>query len=201
MSVPEIDQQSDESARARLLIAAMEVFSRQGYSAATVREIVEHAGVTKPVLYYYFGSKEGLFVALMNWAAARMVDVLEAAVRQSGTAKERIFRACNELLALILENLGLVRLVHSTLFGMPESAPQFDFEIFHRAMHQSIKKLVEEGIAQGEFRSADPDDITIAILGVFDMAEGMAICHPDQEFGRAGLEKVLHIVFSGIDAK
>ena len=44
-------------ARERLLSGATELFASKGYAATTVREIVERAGVTKPVLYYYFRSK------------------------------------------------------------------------------------------------------------------------------------------------
>ena len=49
------------NARARLLETATELFAEKGYAGASVREIVEKAGVSKPVLYYYFKSKEGLF--------------------------------------------------------------------------------------------------------------------------------------------
>ena len=59
----------DESplgARQRLLDAAAELFNGKGYAATTVREIVKAAGVTKPVLYYYFKNKEGIFLELMR---------------------------------------------------------------------------------------------------------------------------------------
>jgi AcrR family transcriptional regulator len=56
----------DEGARHRLLVAATRLFARTGYAATSVREIVEAAGVTKPVLYYYFQSKEGLYLAILE---------------------------------------------------------------------------------------------------------------------------------------
>ena len=47
---------------------AEELFYSKGYDAAGVQEIVERAGVTKPTLYYYFGSKLGLLQAILdNW--------------------------------------------------------------------------------------------------------------------------------------
>src|SRR4051812_50089081 len=45
---------------------AARLFARHGYDATSVRMIVEAAGVTKPTLYYYFGSKEGLAQALLT---------------------------------------------------------------------------------------------------------------------------------------
>ena len=60
----------ESNSRERLLETATELFAEKGYAATSVREIVERAGVSKPVLYYYFKSKEGLFYAILDWAAA-----------------------------------------------------------------------------------------------------------------------------------
>ena len=56
----------EAAVRERLLAAAIELFTGQGYAATSVREIVAAAGVTKPALYYWFGSKEGLYLALVG---------------------------------------------------------------------------------------------------------------------------------------
>ena len=54
------------SARDDILGAARVLFAERGYAATSVREIAEAVGVTKPTLYYHFGSKDGLFTALVN---------------------------------------------------------------------------------------------------------------------------------------
>ena len=46
----------ENNSRERLLETATELFAEKGYAGASVREIVEKAGVSKPVLYYYFKS-------------------------------------------------------------------------------------------------------------------------------------------------
>ena len=50
--------------RERIAEVATRLFCEKGFGQTTVSEIVARAGVTKPVLYYYFGSKAGLFNAL-----------------------------------------------------------------------------------------------------------------------------------------
>lgn len=50
-----------EGARERILREATRLFGHAGYAGASVREVVEAAGVTKPTLYYYFKNKEDLF--------------------------------------------------------------------------------------------------------------------------------------------
>lgn len=44
---------------------ALQLFSKKGYEAVSVQELVTMAGITKPTLYYYFGSKEGLYDQLL----------------------------------------------------------------------------------------------------------------------------------------
>src|SRR3954452_11725538 len=62
--------------------AAAKLFAATGYDATSVRMIVKAAGVTKPTLYYHFGSKEGLAQALvtvpMNGLIAQLKAILES---------------------------------------------------------------------------------------------------------------------------
>ncbi len=66
--------------RDKLLDAALELFAARGYDAVGVQEIVEAAGVTKPTLYHYFGSKSGLMEALLGRSFAPLdADLAQAA--------------------------------------------------------------------------------------------------------------------------
>jgi TetR/AcrR family transcriptional regulator len=51
--------------RSGILACAMDLFASRGYDAVGVQEIVESAGITKPTMYHYFGSKRGLLDALV----------------------------------------------------------------------------------------------------------------------------------------
>ena len=52
--------------RERILQCALELFYAKGYDAVGVQEIAQKAGITKPTLYYYFGSKYGLLETLLT---------------------------------------------------------------------------------------------------------------------------------------
>ncbi|MEW6332658.1 MAG: helix-turn-helix domain-containing protein, partial [Thermodesulfobacteriota bacterium] len=78
------DSRPEGQMREKLLRAALTLFTRRGYSATTVRELVAAAGVTKPVLYYYFGSKEGLFLELMRTHFGRLEAVADVYRRGAG---------------------------------------------------------------------------------------------------------------------
>lgn len=65
--------------REALLNTALELFHARGYDAVGVQEIVDRAGVTKPTLYYYFGSKLGLLKSLLESGYSILEEqVLEA---------------------------------------------------------------------------------------------------------------------------
>ena len=68
--------------RDEILLAAIEVFSRRGYRAASIREIAETVGLTQAGIFHYFASKEELFVEVLRvreeLGEARAEDVLEA---------------------------------------------------------------------------------------------------------------------------
>ena len=60
-----------EAARRRILAAALQAFADRGFKAATTREIAAAAGVNLPALKYYFGGKQGLYLACAEEIAAR----------------------------------------------------------------------------------------------------------------------------------
>src|SRR5271163_3964454 len=65
--------------RQRLLEAGLKLFANRGYAGTAVQDITEEARVTKPTMYYYFESKEGLFQALVDQAMEERLQLIRAA--------------------------------------------------------------------------------------------------------------------------
>ena len=72
--------------RMRIMECAKKLFYAKGYDAVGVQEIVDRAGITKPTLYYYFGSKLGLLKTLLE----TKFEEPHAAVRAAAELKEDI---------------------------------------------------------------------------------------------------------------
>ncbi len=70
--------------RAGLISAALALFARRGYDAVGVQEVAERAGVAKPTLYHFFGSKQGLLEALFDEYASRLDKQVESAAEYFG---------------------------------------------------------------------------------------------------------------------
>jgi AcrR family transcriptional regulator len=77
---------------AQMVAAAERLFSERGYHGVSMDEIAAASGISKPMLYEYFGSKEGLLLACVERARGRLFEEIAVAVRQAD-APERALRA------------------------------------------------------------------------------------------------------------
>ncbi|UAL30252.1 TetR family transcriptional regulator [Nocardioides rotundus] len=153
-----------ERTRAELLQVATEAFSEDGYSGARVDEIAERTRTTKRMIYYYFGGKEGLYLA-----------VLEAAYRGIRSAEQGIHAAD-------LPPADAVRRIAELTFDHHHEHPAFirlvSIENIHRGEHLHkldslrdlaapastlLEEVLERGRDEGVFRD-DVDAVDVHML-------------------------------------
>ena len=109
----------EDTAR-RILLAAIEVFADEGYEGASTRSLASHAGVNAPAIQYYFGSKEGLYRAVIGHIANLVEERLGPVALRIGTALSGE-PARDELTALLFDLLdGFLDLIACR--GIPEAA-------------------------------------------------------------------------------
>ena len=78
--------------RQLIMNSALTLFYESGYDAVGVQQIVDSAGVSKPTLYYYFGSKQGLLEALLNEHFQPMEQKLIEASETGKNIPEKLYR-------------------------------------------------------------------------------------------------------------
>jgi len=186
--------------KAKLYSAAAEVFARKGYAAASVREIVEKAGVTKPVLYYHFGSKEGIYKAILESALRDFDERVEAVEMLTGSASLRLRRLCEEVFRIYERHSDVVRLMHAIYYGPPQGAPFFDFDRALFRFHDMVGKIVRQGVRSGEFRG-NPEAMTLAVLGACNECIDLELVHPEMAVDGAGFGRVIDVVLRGMERK
>ncbi len=184
--------------RQRLLEGAAELFTRKGYAATTVREIVAAAGVTKPVLYYYFRNKEGIYLELMQQAFAKMEELLAISQEDRGSPTQKLLTFSDRAYSLFMENIKAVRVMYAIYYGPHQGAPFFDFDAYHLKFLAAIRTLIEEGIRKGEFRKGNAEDMTWLVLGAINVVMEAHLGHPEMGIDREGLARVLNLIFRGI---
>jgi AcrR family transcriptional regulator len=100
-----------EQRRQQVLAAALEVFSTSGFHAASMDEIAEHAGVSKPVLYQHFPGKLDLYLALLDAGIEELQATSKAALRTTTDNRQRVSGMVNAYFAFVEDPAGAFRLV------------------------------------------------------------------------------------------
>ena len=161
-------EQNGNAVRDRLLDAALRLFARKGFEAASVREIVKAADVTRPMLYHHFGSKEGLYLELVERLCATVENSILQSMVPQGTQKDRLRSFVLNILDSIIEDTGNRRF----FFVISLDPRRNILSSFHERMRNFItavvELLLEEGIETGEFNTDDVKCITKLILALID---------------------------------
>jgi AcrR family transcriptional regulator len=114
--------QASEETRQRIIEAARELFSREGYHSVSLDEIASYAGVSRQTLYVQFNSKRGLLqelVAHLERESYGSTNIIEGA-RRSSDPEGTIRRGVSQQLALFNRNAGLLRTFHAEANSDPD---------------------------------------------------------------------------------
>jgi AcrR family transcriptional regulator len=100
--------------RSNILSIALKLFASRGFDAVGIQEIVDAAGITKPTLYHYFGSKEGLLNALL----ASNFDELYQSVEQAAYYQGDLPFTLNKIVAAYFHFADMHRLFYRRQLSM-----------------------------------------------------------------------------------
>src|SRR5215472_5788165 len=167
----QIRRRDAAATRARILQAAMQEFAAKGLDAARIEDIADQAGANRRMTYYYFGSKEGLYLAALEAAYFELVEVEERidvdrlgpieAIDAMVQAKfEHYVRYPHYVEFVKMENLYRARHLKTSRRIAEMRAPLISI----------IKRVLDRGEAAGVLRKGvDPLDLYLSIcaLGFF----------------------------------
>ena len=163
---------------------ASRVFARRGYGDTSMEEVAEAAGVTKPMLYAYFGSKEGLFTACQRAASDHLQrEVRAAAATTDITPDERMFRGLMAVFDFVEEHRESWRLCFHPEGGGPHGAIGAGAAHAQQAMSETLAEiLVTTAQAQGIAPDAAGHDAAqaYALTGATIGATAWWLDHPEE---------------------
>ncbi len=129
----------------------MRSFARRGYAATSLRGIAAEAGVTAPLVSYYFKSKEGLFLRLVEI----VMESLEADVAERVHSEMPFPDAISAIVSahtdLLEQSPSAIAFMLSLLYGPQEGQPIPDIDAMWANTGRLIEATFERGIANGEF--------------------------------------------------
>jgi TetR/AcrR family transcriptional regulator len=110
-----------ENNRSKILERALELFSSRGYDAVGVQEVADAAGLKKPTLYHYFGSKSGLLKTLLDVHFDELFQSLEKAADYQGDVKNTLTAVCFTYFDFAQKHPAFYRMQLAMWFSPPES--------------------------------------------------------------------------------
>jgi AcrR family transcriptional regulator len=153
----------------RILDAAVRLFAQKGFAATSTREIVEAARVTKPMLYYYFDSKEGLCRAALE----RFRDQFEARLqRVLGEPREPLERLVDVVwahLEFCRTHEDIARLFYALYFGPAEEVSWLNLEQYVCAGNECLMQVVEEAERASLLRPGCQQAFIMALHGMINI--------------------------------
>ena len=184
-----------------ILAAARKLLEQRGPEAMTMGEIAAAAGVAKGTLYLYFQSKDDLIQALIAQVGENILHDVEASLVAPGTPPEKLIR----MVSVLLEYLNRDRLlfpIYARELLQGEGASREGFRRRYQELEEKfvtlVTRLFADGIAAGQFISANPRLLTFLIRGLvratgyYQKAEGQA------DAAKEALPVILTLISSGL---
>ncbi len=147
-----------------IMEVAAQLFAREGYDAVAVRDIAEAVGLSKATLYHYFKDKEEIYARIVIEAMERLCLMTEREIAAVDSPTLKVRRFMETTARFLEENLWSATSVLLGLSGLRQPKSREDAAYWRDRQEGNLRRVIEEGIALGEFRDLDPATTGRAIL-------------------------------------
>jgi TetR/AcrR family acrAB operon transcriptional repressor len=189
--------------RQAILRAALDEFSRRGYSATTLDGVARVAGVTRGAVYWHFANKAALYEELLRAFGGQSGAIMGAAAAEGGD----FITVCRRILARLLTRLAEdkeLRAVMELLLSKTEQTAELADVVANQraAMNELVAQLagfMQPGIAQGALRAdLDPWDVARGFLAYQQGVFHLWLTDPDAFSLRERADALTDLFISGI---
>ncbi|HEV3501311.1 MAG TPA: TetR/AcrR family transcriptional regulator [Bradyrhizobium sp.] len=165
---PKRQRRNPAATRKKLLTAARREFADSGLAGARVDEIADRAGVNKQLVYHYFGDKDALYLAVLQWVYEE-IRTHERELNLEGLPPQRAIR---KLIESSFDHLAahpdfIVLLNDENRGGARHVRGSRRLEAMHSPLVSMVSKILREGVRTGAFRRGiNPLHLYISIAGL-----------------------------------
>ena len=185
--------------RENILDCALQLFSARGYDAVGVQEICEAAGITKPTLYYYFGSKKGLLEQVLSRYFQLLRERLEAAADYQGDLPLTLQRVAGVYFTFAKEYPSFYRLQLGLWFAPLESEAFQIIKILNRFQYDLIEKIFLDAVIQHGNMRGRHQAYALTFLGMLNTYIGLGLngfAELDEALARRAVHQFQHGIYS-----
>lgn len=159
-----------EITKQNLLSAALEVFSRKGYTATRVEDVARQANLSTGAIYHHFGGKSDLYIALVEKNSAKANRLAQQIIEEGGSPATTLTRLLVRMFQFAEEDSEYRAVIELSLNKTEavSDLASINAQILEsrRQLARFLSGLISEGIRIGEFRSSiAPEDAALALVG------------------------------------
>lgn len=168
---PKVTREYRETARDRILDAALGIFERKGYHETSVDDIVRASRLSKGAIYGYFDSKEELFECLQGREIAKNLELLRSELAALPSARAKLERVAEYAFdwrrGLSAERSRMILEFSAASIWM--KGVRNKMEMRYGKLRDLILPILEEGIKRGEFRrNLDAESVISVLIAITD---------------------------------
>jgi len=165
---PSADERERERREKReaVLRAAVRCFNEKGFHATSLDDVANALNVTKPTIYHYFGSKDEILFECVRRGLESIREAASAVVSERGGGLERLKRLMRDYAITMTKDFGMcvTRTADHELSGDSRTK----FRALKREIDQTVRKVVEQGMADGTLAQGDPRLVTFTLTGALN---------------------------------
>ena len=185
--------------RSNILACALKLFADKGYDAVGVQEIVDAAGITKPTLYHYFGSKEGLLEALLGESFTSLNQKVKAAAHYTGDLPQTLFNVTEAFFQFARENPTFYRLQLALWFSPRYSDTHRVVAKWNNEQYQIVEQLFVLAVKNHGNMAGRHRAYATSFIGVINTYIGLALneyTELNADLARQAVHQFQHGIYS-----
>ena len=166
MSPSERQIEEREARKQRILKGALEVFKSNGLEGATMDQIAQQSGFGKATLYYYFTSKDEVFIAIMEDGWKKLWVGIESRIVEQMSPRKKFIGIIRKMATIVKNN----KILYGFLFTAPnhiQDESKQSWKTYQERLYSILKSIIEEGIKKNDFIDLNPGMLMKAIGGLF----------------------------------
>tara|TARA_B100001750_G_C15347846_1_gene515610 strand:+ start:330 stop:911 length:582 start_codon:yes stop_codon:yes gene_type:complete len=162
------DRKKEERAlrKKRIIKGALSVFNELGIEKTTMDEIAHESGFGKATLYYYFSSKDEVFVEIMEYGWKMLWEGIETKIIEEVGPRKKFMGIVKKMGQTVTSD----KILYSFLFTAPnyiQEVQKQTWKTYQERLYAILQSIIEEGIKQKEFVNMNPGLLMKAIGGLF----------------------------------
>ncbi len=155
--------------REKILTNALDLCYTRGYDAVGIQQIVDAAGLTKPTMYYYFGSKRGLLDALLGEQYEKLEQCISQAAVYNGSFPETLFLVAEAFFRFVGENRKIYSFILALFYTGQENEGHKAVEPLISRYYRKITGLFEAAALELGNMNGRQKQFALGFQGLLDM--------------------------------